>query len=43
MMNGGRTIVSIAATAALALALAPPVPAQAPPGGGCDPDAQLAG
>ncbi|WP_169809193.1 glycoside hydrolase family 3 protein [Actinomadura chibensis] len=44
MMNGGRTIVSIAAAAALALALAPPVRAQAPPGParGCDPDAQLA-
>jgi beta-N-acetylhexosaminidase len=36
--------VSIAAIAALGLALAPPAQAQAPPGrgGGCDPDAQLA-
>ncbi|MFC4051276.1 glycoside hydrolase family 3 protein [Actinomadura syzygii] len=48
-MNGGRTIVSIAAAAALALAFAAPVRAQpvraqAPPGParGCDPDAQLA-
>ncbi|TMR05065.1 glycoside hydrolase family 3 protein [Actinomadura soli] len=44
MRNGGRTLVSIAAVAALGLALAPPAHAQAPPGKGrgCDVDAQLA-
>lgn len=42
-MNGGRTLVSIAAAAALAVALSPPAQAQAPPGRGhdCDPDAQM--
>ncbi|MFI0482206.1 glycoside hydrolase family 3 protein [Actinomadura sp. 9N215] len=45
MKHGGRTLVSIAAVAALGLALAPPAQAraQAPPGGqrGCDVDEQL--
>ncbi|MGP4025320.1 glycoside hydrolase family 3 protein [Actinomadura sp. 3N407] len=40
-MYGGRTIVSIAATAALGLAPSPPAQAQTPPGRGCDPDAAL--
>ncbi|MGW2315132.1 glycoside hydrolase family 3 N-terminal domain-containing protein, partial [Actinomadura luteofluorescens] len=42
-MNGGRTITSIVAIAALGLALAPPARAraQAPPGRGCDPGAIL--
>ncbi|GAA4229990.1 glycoside hydrolase family 3 protein [Actinomadura meridiana] len=43
MSRSGRTAVSIAAIAALGLALAPPAHARAPHGrGGCDPDAQLA-
>ncbi|MFI0368136.1 glycoside hydrolase family 3 protein [Actinomadura sp. 1N219] len=44
MNNGGRALVSIAAVAALGLALTPPAHAQAPPPGGgraCDVDAQL--
>ncbi|XRQ03324.1 glycoside hydrolase family 3 protein [Actinomadura welshii] len=41
MPNGGRTLVSITAIAALGVALTPPAHAQAPPGRACDPDAAL--
>lgn len=42
-MNGGRTLISIVAIAALGLALSPSAHAQAPPGRrDCDPDAYLA-